>query len=451
MAEPKRAAGPFDFIKAIASLRLTVTLFVLAFVLVFLGTLAQMDAGNWTVVKQYFRSALVWIPFQTLVRFGQVFLYFPKSFSVPGSFPFPGGWLIGGLLLANLLAAHAKWIWIIVRNSNLSYALKNLFHANQASALPVKGETQLSAILLGILSQLSKRSGILILHAGVVVMMLGELFTGLFAIEGNMTIVANGSSNFVEVHNAAELALVSPADAQNENVVVVPASLLRKAGKGGKISHDDLPVDIEVVEYMLNSKLSKGPPSHDSNPATAGFGLETEAIEQQEGAGVDTEQKIDAPSAYVKLLPKNGGTPLGTYLVSLWLKDQPIEIDGKTYTLSLRPKRVYKPYTLHLKEFHHDVYLGTDKPKNFSSVIQVVDPSRGENREVNISMNAPLWYGGETFYQQGFLEGDRGTILQVVRNPSWLLPYVSCAMVAIGMLVHFSINLIGFLMRRLAS
>ena len=40
-------------------------------------------------------------------------------------------------------------------------------------------------------------------------------------------------------------------------------------------------------------------------------------------------------------------------------------------------------------------------------------------------MNSPLRYGGETFYQSGYDENDpKVTILQVVRNPSWLTPYV---------------------------
>src|SRR5439155_27160254 len=57
----------------VASLRVTVTLFVLSFVLVFAGTLAQIDRGIFTVVNEYFRTALVWIPFQLFVQFGQVF------------------------------------------------------------------------------------------------------------------------------------------------------------------------------------------------------------------------------------------------------------------------------------------------------------------------------------------------------------------------------------------
>ena len=46
------------------------------------------------------------IPLQLFVRFGQIFFGVSPDVYVGGSFPFPGGWLLGGLLLANLLAAH---------------------------------------------------------------------------------------------------------------------------------------------------------------------------------------------------------------------------------------------------------------------------------------------------------------------------------------------------------
>src|SRR6516225_7256809 len=91
----------------LASLRLTVVMFVLAIALVFMGTLAQVDEGIFTVLTKYFRTGIAWIPFQALVRFGQVFLGVSPQAQVSGSFPFPGGWLIGGVLLVNLLAAHA--------------------------------------------------------------------------------------------------------------------------------------------------------------------------------------------------------------------------------------------------------------------------------------------------------------------------------------------------------
>ena len=75
--------------------------------LVFAGTLAQIDAGIWSVVHQYFRSYFVWIPFQLFVKFGQKFFEVPSDWTIPGSLPFPAGYTIGFALLFNLLAAHA--------------------------------------------------------------------------------------------------------------------------------------------------------------------------------------------------------------------------------------------------------------------------------------------------------------------------------------------------------
>jgi hypothetical protein len=398
----------------LASLRLTVVMFVLAIALVFMGTLAQVDEGIFTVLTKYFRTGIAWIPFQALVRFGQVFLGVSPQAQVSGSFPFPGGWLIGGVLLVNLLAAHAvrfKLTW--------------------------------------------KRSGILIIHTGIVLMMLGELVTGLFAFEGKMSIPENWTVNFVEDHRALELTVIQHLDSKTDDVVAIPGSMLRK---GGRIQNDELPFDIEVNRYMANSEISTRLPPGAENLATAGDGLTEIAIEKPEVSGTDQEQMDDMPSAYVTLWKKGTDQSLGTYLLSKWWswlwwmpgleQAQQVSIDGKTYDLFLRSKRTYKPYSIHLTEFRHDRYLGTDTPKNYSSQVQLTDSDQGLNEEVFIYMNHPLRHAGETFYQSGFLPKDQGTILQVVRNPGWLMPYISCILVASGMLVHFGLHLIGFLRRR---
>src|SRR5262249_49122343 len=101
-AEPGSAGNYLHHIVSVlASLRVTVFLFVLSFILVFAGTLAQIDQGIFTTVNEYFRTLWVWIPYQLFVEFGQVFFGVPRTASVAGSFPFPGGWLLGGLLLVN--------------------------------------------------------------------------------------------------------------------------------------------------------------------------------------------------------------------------------------------------------------------------------------------------------------------------------------------------------------
>lgn len=382
----------------LASLKLTVTLLAMSMFLVFAGTLAQVEHGIWTVVDRYFRSLVVWIDLQ---------LFVPPSFAeVPGRFPFPGGFLLAGLLIVNLIAGHVATF-----------------------------------------KMTRKRIGIVVLHAGLILMLLSEFITGIYAVEGNMTIDEGKSANYVEDIRTCELVVIDPSHQELDTVIAVPQYLLGKAAsarteEGRKITHPQLPFDIDVLQFMPNSQLflAKDAPEGIRPMATrdVGAGIIARAIPQITGV---EEQKVDAPTAIISL--SHQGQPMGIWLVSLYI-DQPqrVQVGDKTYELFLRFKRDYKPYTLHLIDFRHDKFVGTDKPRNFSSLVRLVDPTHNEDREVLIYMNAPLRYRGETFYQSAFKPGDTGTILQVVRNPGWLLPYISCVMVTLGMMIHFGMRMI---------
>jgi len=387
------------FLKAISSLRLTVVLFALSMVLILAGTLAQTNSGIWTVVDQYFRSIYVAIPFQIFIP--------RKVATIPGVFPFPGGLTLGVLLFVNLLAAHLvrfKLTW--------------------------------------------KRSGIILAHAGVLLLLVGEFVTGAFAKEGNMSIVEGGTANYVEDIRTSELAIIGPSGANDDLVVVIPQSFLQK---GGIISNSLLPFDISVVRWLSNSRplgpMQERPPGLPT--ATAGRGLQIAARPEPPANGVDGNT-IDVPSAYITLT--KGSNNLGTFLVSVHTQvgPQEVTIDGKTYLIELRFERHYKPYSIHLIDFRHDKFVGTEMARNFSSHIQLTDPTRSVDREVFISMNQPLRYAGETFYQASFMQGDSGTVLQVVKNPGWLIPYISCSLVTLGLLVHFGIRLTASIRRKLA-
>ncbi len=136
------------------------------------------------------------------------------------------------------------------------------------------------------------------------------------------------------------------------------------------------------------------------------------------------------------------GRSLGTWLASNAVEQpQPFVVDGRTYTLALRSRREYLPYSLTLEEFRHDIYPGTDIPKNFSSLVRLQNAAKGEDRNVLIYMNQPLRYDGKAFYQASFGKGDTLSILQVVENPGWLIPYISTVLVTLGLLVHFGVSL----------
>jgi ResB-like family len=417
-----RKVGPVRQCLAVAaSLRLTVVLMALSIVLVFLGTLAQVDQGIFTVLHRYFRAGIAWIPFQVFVRFGQVFFGVSKETEWHGAFPFPGGWLLGGLLLANLLAAHLvrfRMTW--------------------------------------------KRSGILLIHGGLVVMMLGELVTGLFAVESKMTLAIGETVGFVDVTGKVELAFIDSSDGKNDHVTVIPGSLLRE---GSIIQNEKLPVDVDVVEVASNSELA-GPltESQASRPDVyeTTDGALYAVVKLSEASGVDPNQREDAPLVRVTFKKKGTQQSVGSYLFTLWFypnfflrqlpfAPQQVAVDGKTYTVALRPQRIYKPYEVKLLDFKHGIFPGTDIAKDYTSTVQLTDPLQHEDRDVKIYMNNPLRYAGDTLYQSGFFPDDGGSVLQVVRNPGWEMPYVSCAMVSVGMLIHFGIHLLGFLRRQVRS
>jgi len=116
--------------------------------------------------------------------------------------------------------------------------------------------------------------------------------------------------------------------------------------------------------------------------------------------------------------------------------------------IELRFRRYYKPYRIKLLDFTHDRYTGTSIPKNFASRIVLSDVERGVEREVVIAMNEPMRYAGETFYQSAFKNNDQTTVLQVVRNPGWTIPYIAVLISALGMLLQFGATLLKWLRSR---
>ena len=88
-------------LSALGSLKLTVALFAFSLILVLVGTLAQDEMNMLDVKQRYFLSWIAMLHFDD---------FFPQAFyrhdnRLPGHHPFPGGALIGMMLMVNLLAA----------------------------------------------------------------------------------------------------------------------------------------------------------------------------------------------------------------------------------------------------------------------------------------------------------------------------------------------------------
>jgi hypothetical protein len=289
---------------------------------------------------------------------------------------------------------------------------------------------------------------------GIIMLLIGELVTALYAVEQRMTIPVGQMSNSTDhTFEGYQLVFLSTASPTEDDVIAIPSGLFKK---GKTISHPGLPVDVQVLEYMPNSMYVIDDPKKKVDlPFMRLRSGETISFEPlKEGAGVGPEQHEDAPSVFVALKKKGTNEEIGRFVLSLWFSPnfarlpvppQQIKLDGKTYVMELRYPREYKSYSVYLQKFEQENYPGTEKPKGFTSWVHLTDPVRQEDREVRIWMNNPLRYHGETFFQSMVLGKQEGTILQVVRNPGWLLPYFSCVIVAVGMIAHFGYGVVVFL------
>ncbi|MEX0710917.1 MAG: cytochrome c biogenesis protein ResB, partial [Pirellulales bacterium] len=319
----------------------------------------------------------------------------------------------------------------------------------------IKGGLASLVLLAGAIMVFRKRAGIVLLHAGVALMMLNELVVHTLHVEAQMQIREGETVNFVQDVRKLELAVVDTSNPESDQVVVVPQSILGlHHGASHPLVRDaKLPFDVQVVRFVQNSDLRRAK-AGEKNPADKGFGVERIVEEVRPGAGTDAGGSIDMSAAYVKFLKKDSSEPLGTYLLGLYqsFADLPetVTVDGKEYEVYLRFKRNYKPYSMHLIDVRFDRYMGTSTPRNYSSDVRLVDPSRNVDRTLKIWMNNPLRYAGETFYQSNFSQdraGNEITGLQVVTNTGWMIPYVACMIVATGLLAHFLIVLDRFLRR----
>jgi ResB-like family len=411
-------------IKFFTSLRLTVVLLAFAIILVFIGTLAQVDEGLYNAQARYFRQ---WIIFG-LDLFGH---------KIP--LILPGGYLIGTMLLANLLAAHIY-------------------------------RFQLSV----------KKIGIQLAHSGVILLLVGQLATDMLAHESQIHFTEGETKSYAESSQDYELAFTTDASANSEQVITIPQKLL---DRGGEIQNPSLPFTIRVKSFWKNSEPQFRAPMMQNAPPLTTNGVAVN-FDFSPAAEVKTMEDKNVPTALIEIIGSNGS--LGDWLVSGWTADagmidglqqgytrdlgadmakqimgeltQPQEIStgGKVFTFALRPERNYLPFSMTLLKATHTVYTGTDIPKDFRSRVQLKNPQTGENREVEIYMNAPLRYAGLTFYQYQMTAGQLvenagltpNSVLQVVHNPGWLTPYIGCALVAAGLVTQFMFHLVGFIAKR---
>jgi len=385
--------------RLLGSLRLTVWLLALSVVLVFFGTLDQVKIGIQAAQDIYFESLLAFWHYPETWPGGKLLTWIPV--------PVPGGYLIGPLLAINLVFSH-------IRHFKFRWRLL----------------------------------GISVIHLGIFMLLVGQLMTNLLQQEDYMWLDEGGQANFVRSFTEDELYLTHFKEDGTIGVFSLPFSQLKE---GASVEANPFPLEIRVKRVFENAEIK---PIEDAQEVN-GEGVDR-GIGSQFNLGVkgrrsfQKDDQRDVRTAVVELA--HGDTPLGTWLVANVFEDrfpeQTFTVDGERYAVGMRYKKTYLPFTLTLLDFRHDRYPGTNIPMNFSSRVRVEHAQTDETQEVMIFMNNPLRYEGFTFYQASFAKQDTASMFQVVRNPGWLMPYIACTLVSVGMLYQFAFVIHRYTRRR---
>ena len=385
----------------LASLRLTVVLLGFAMILVFFGTLDQVHYGIHHTQELYFRSWIAFWSYPEQWPSGDVLKVIVL--------PIPGGYLVGSLLMLNLLFSRSTRIrrgW--------------------------------------------DKAGIFLIHLGFFLLLFGEALTGWLAVENRLWLNVGSSGTYLESYRDNELVVIDRSAPDSDTVTSIPFGML---DAGEVFRESGWPFEVKVVAAFPNAFLT-------ADPAAAhapGRFSATRGIAKDQGMSAFAarrtfrEGEVDRSSAVVEVLRKDGSS-FGTWLLSNVFDErfpvQEFEVDGKVYELALRFSRTYLPFRVHLDQFTHDRYPGTEIPRNFASQVRLTAPDGGLIREAIIAMNHPLRHGGLTFYQASFGEGDQASMLHVVKNPGWTIPYLASILMGVGMFWQFATHLIRHLAKR---
>lgn len=348
-----------DIIKILQSPKIFVFSLVNMILLVFLGTIFQGDLGLYQTQKIYFSSWIHW-------------LYI---------IPLPGGRLIMVVMFINLSAMLCREkMWRV------------------------------------------SKSGIIIVHMGALMLLIGGGITAIFSYEGQMNIQEGESSNYISDYYIKEFIVIE----NNGKPIITDQENLYP---GSKIRLSDPGFSIEIISYLENCDVIKRiAPCDDCRGNYNNFELISMPYEK--------EFELNH-SALVFKVSDSEQSINGVYASSIYEREHNnFLLNDKSYNFILRTKRTYLPFEIELIEFTEELHPGTEIAKSYSS--DVVLKKNGVGREVTISMNEPLRTGGYTFYQSSF--NNTGTndisIFAVVKNYGQLFPYISSIVMCIGLLIH---------------
>ena len=142
-----------------------------------------------------------------------------------------------------------------------------------------------------------KKIGIILLHFGVILLLIGQLLTGLFARETQMRIDEGQTLGYSEAPREVELAVIDVTDPNFDQVVAIPEEVL---ARGGTIQNPTLPFTLNVRQFMRNSRLAMRSQEPQAPPSLATTGSGTNIVVAEIPRTVKDDER-DLSAAFVEV------------------------------------------------------------------------------------------------------------------------------------------------------
>ncbi len=340
-------------------------------VLLVVGTFEQRELGLYTATQFYFSS----------------FVFFVDIIGL--KIPLPAGYLIMGLLGINLLARlvyRPDWQW--------------------------------------------PRTGIFLLHFGILLLFIGGFFTAATAREGFLFLVEGTTRDIVSDYHTREMVIADDNgilfhlnhDDLKPNMLFDYSSLPFTIRILEQYEHveiipvtngmDDISDDVNIIgpAQMMSLGYKEPEPEDEANIA----GLVYQIIDREDVSSISQTMMFDG-------FPK----PI------IWEKD------AKKYYFALTRAKRSLPFSVRLDDFMVEYHQGTNKARGYSSAVTVKDGDI--SWPFLIEMNKPLRYRGYTLFQSSYdiaEDGSEASVLAVVENKGQWFPYISTFFIALGLILH---------------
>lgn len=261
--------------------------------------------------------------------------------------------------------------------------------------------------------------GFLISQIGILTLLLGTFLSSYFFKKGSLSLYEGETkSEFLRSHQY-ELAIIR-IDPQDQDYLLITAYPERILKRRGFLPPKNLPFSLQVKAYYPNSKRVPYKRAYKVVPLP-----------------VHIKQKENQPGCILRIGK--------VYEISLFTDVyHTLRYRNKNYTFVLRKKRESIPFRFRLLKFTKESYPGTDLVKKYESFVEIIIGQTVQR--VRITPKHSFRYRdftiSQTSYKYNSKLGKYRSIFTVSKNPISFYPYFSCPLIALGLVMHFTLQFI---------